>query len=166
LIPSNQLQVARDWLRKKTSIIEIDDGREIQFFESWNAESFYFYDASGNLAEFIVRHDLNNEAEDVFDTNQILCVNEIGLPTLNIPETNSLLEQHLETQFWKGDLKRFGTNGTQEGLFLLPNYEVKESWFPTKIPIKPSPFEAIIENDGVTYSLEFKEGAVKISIHN
>jgi len=161
LIPSNQLQAARNWLSSKTDIIEIEDGQEIQFFESWNAESFYFYDASGNLAEFIVRHDLKNEIEEAFDFNQVLCVNEIGLPTQNIPETNNLLAQHLKTQFWKGDFERFGTHGTQEGLFLLPNYAVKDIWFPTEIPITPSPFEAIIENDEVIYSFEFKEGRIK-----
>ena len=43
-------------------IIEIEKGRKTQRFESWNADSFYFRDASNNLAEFIVRYNLKNES--------------------------------------------------------------------------------------------------------
>jgi len=33
----------------------------------------------------------------------------------------------------KGDLERFGTNATQEGLFLRINNEVKKTWYPTEV---------------------------------
>ena len=56
----------------------------------------------------------------------------------------------------KGDLKRFGTNGSQEGLFLLPNYELKEIWFPTSLILKPVPFEIQIENNEKKYDFEYK----------
>ena len=56
----------------------------------------------------------------------------------------------------KGDLKIFGTNGSQEGIFLLPNYELKDIWFPTSEKIKSEPFEAIVENDGKEYQIKFR----------
>lgn len=160
LIPSNKLIQSMEWMEKRVDLIELGDDRKIQRFESWNAESFYFYDASGNIAEFIVRNELNNESENEFDISQVLCVNEIGMPTKNVEETNRQLKKELDTAFWKGD-SRFGTNGSQQGLFLLPNYEIKETWFPTSIKIKPEPFDAIIENQGKQYFVEFKNGIIK-----
>jgi catechol-2,3-dioxygenase len=162
LIPSNKLNEGMEWLQKRIDIVAIDNGRKTQVFESWNAESFYFFDKSGNLAEFIVRYDLKNESVANFDTSQVLGVNEIGLPSKNVAETNRVLEKELKTKFWKGDPERFGTNGTQEGLILLPNYEMKDIWFPTSLKIQPEPFLAIIENDGNKYCLEFKNEEINI----
>ena len=161
LIPSNKLDEGIKWLKERVEIVDIDNGRKTQVFESWNAESFYFFDKSGNIAEFIVRYDLKNEIESKFDISQVLCVNEIGLPTKNVSETNSFLEEKLKTKFWKGDLKNFGTNGTQEGLFLIPNYKTKDSWFPTSVKIKPEPFEAIIENGNAKYFIAYKNEKIK-----
>jgi catechol-2,3-dioxygenase len=154
LIPSNKLAQALEWMESRVSIIQ-EEGKKTQRFESWNANSFYFYDASGNIAEFIVRHDLNNAIDADFDTSHVLCVNEIGMPTKNIGKSNAELETKFGTAFWKGNLERFGTHGSQEGLILLPNYEVKDVWFPTSKGIKPEPFELSIEHEGMSYSMEF-----------
>lgn len=162
LIPTNKLDEALEWMGKRIEIINIEDGRKIQKFESWNADSFYFYDASGNIVEFIVRYDLNNNDYDDFDISKVLGVNEMGMPTSNIIKTNAQLQAELETEYWKGDIERFGTNGSQEGIFLLPNYNVKNLWFPTSIKIKPEPFEAIIENREKEYHIIFKDEKIKI----
>lgn len=160
LIPSNKLEQAMDWMEKRVPIVDIENGRKRQRFESWNADSFYFYDASGNIAEFIVRHELDNGISSEFNITDVLCINEIGMPTNNVEKTNSELLQNFGTEFWKGDLKRFGTNGSQEGLFLLPNYEIKEMWFPTTLKIKPEPFEIQLENNGERYNMEYKNGKI------
>lgn len=161
LIPSNLLNQALEWMESKVEIIEIEAGRKIQHFETWNADSFYFYDASGNIAEFIVRYDLKNERNDSFDNSMVLCVNEIGMPTKNIEVLNNQLQHEIKSNFWKGDMERFATNGNQEGIFLLPNYEIKDIWFPTKIIIKPEPFETIVENEGNEYLIEFNNEKIK-----
>lgn len=135
LIPSNKLYEAIHWAEKRLDIIDIENGRKTQRFESWNADSFYFYDASGNVAEFIVRHDMKNSTNKVFGIEDVICVNEIGLPTSSIEDTNAILNEKLKSNFWKGDTKNFGTNGTQEGLFLLPNYKTRSNWFPTNLNI-------------------------------
>lgn len=80
----------------------------------------------------------------------------------DIEKINRQLEKELTSQFWKGDKKRFGTNGSQEGLFLLPNYKLKKTWFPTELKIKGEPFEAIIENNGKNFLVEYKDEKIKI----
>lgn len=157
LIPSNKLEEALIWMEHRTKVLAIENGIKTQRFETWNAESFYFYDASGNIAEFIVRHDLNNQTNKPFSIEDVICVNEIGLPTPSITNTNAFLEKEIDSQFWKGNTLNFGTNGTQEGLFLLPNYKTRNKWFPTNVPITPSPFKAVIENNNMVYDFEFKD---------
>ena len=166
LIPANKLPESLEWMEKRTEVIKIENNRKIQNFESWNADSFYFYDASGNVAEFIVGYDLENNDEIDFDCSRVLGINEMGMPTVSVKKLNNQLQIELKTEFWKGDLERFGTNGSQEGMFLLPNYELKDLWFPTSIKIKPEPFEAIVENKGKEYFLQYRNGELEITPNN
>src|SRR5690606_4380100 len=94
LIPSNSLDKALAWMKERVGIIEIEDGENIVNFEDWNAESFYFYDGSGNLAEFIVHHDLNNSIYQDFDISEVLGVNEIGIGTDDVEKINIILEKN------------------------------------------------------------------------
>lgn len=162
LIPSNKLKDALVWIEKRVPVLDIDNGRKMQHFETWNADSFYFYDASENVAEFIVRHDLKNQTNKPFSIDDVICVNEIGLPTTSIEDTNTILKKELDSYFWKGDKLNFGTNGTQEGLFLLPNYKTRTTWFPTTLNIGPAPFKAIIENNDILYDFEFLNEKIKV----
>lgn len=86
----------------------------------------------------------------------VLCINEIGLGTNDIEKINNQLEKNIGTPFYKGDLKRFGTNGSAEGMFLIPNYSLKETWFPTEIKIKAEPFEAILANNNQKYNVVYR----------
>ncbi len=163
LIPSNKLIEGMEWFEKRVPILEIEKGRKTHVFDTWNAESFYFYDGSGNIAECIVRYDLKNETLDDFNFHQLLCVNEIGMPTNDIVKTNQILEDELSSPFWKGDQKRFGANGTNEGLFLMPNYTVKDLWFPTTSKITIAPFEAQIKSRNKDYSLVYRDEDITIN---
>lgn len=160
LIPENKLTEAMEWLLPKVDIITVEGGEKIVYFESWNAHSFYFYDAAGNISECIVQHDLQNHSLKPFSIEDFLCINEIGLGTDNISKTNQQIEEKIGTLFWKGDKERFAANGSQEGLFLMPNYLVKETWFPTEIAIKPNPLNAVIEDEGETYNFRYLNGEV------
>ena len=155
LIPSNQLENALKWLKKRTNVILIDDGKEIQNFKSWNADSIYYYDASGNLAEFIVRYDLDNNRLGKFDVDMVICLNEIGMPTNDIDKINNFFQTKLGSEFWKGDMTRFGTNGNQNGIILMPNFKTKKTWFPTNLKLTPEPFEAIIEIEEINYVMRY-----------
>ncbi|SMC65750.1 VOC family protein [Moheibacter sediminis] len=162
LIPSNNLNEALHWVEKKWNIIEMEDSQKTVHFDTWNADSFYFHDASGNIAEFIVRYDMNNPGDAEFDVESILCVNEIGLPTTDIQQLSFVLEDNLGIKFWKGDMNRFGTVGSQEGLFLLPNYNLKKTWFPTELNIQPDPLNITIEINENTIELQYLNGEIEI----
>jgi hypothetical protein len=143
-------------------IIKIGTNKDTQIFESWHAESVYFYDGSGNIAEFIVRYDLHNDTKTPFDVSQIISVNEIGMPSNNSEKLNQELEEKINSKFWKGDLKRFATNGSQNGLFLLVNNEFKKEWFPTTIFPKSAPFEAEVDIDNTCHKIEFKNQKLNV----
>ena len=160
LIPSNLLIEGKNWLENRLHLIDIGNESNIVKFETWNAESIYFYDAAGNVLEFIVRYDLKNNRSKIFDISNILCVNEIGIPTNDVSQINSLLEQNFETYFWKGDLDRFAANGSEEGLFLIPNIELKKVWFPTEVEIERSPFEIIFENNCKVFQFKYSNGEI------
>jgi catechol 2,3-dioxygenase-like lactoylglutathione lyase family enzyme len=163
IIPKNQFENALNWAMDKIELIEIEKGKFTQFFDDWNAESFYFHDAMGNLAEFIVHYDIESESEGDFGAEMVLGISEIGLPTLNISDVNDQLIQNLGSQFWKGDMDRFGTHGSPEGKILLPNYQVKDTWFPSGQPIQPAPFEAILQVDDREFNLSHDGGDLKFS---
>lgn len=164
LIPSNQLNDAIEWLKSRLTIVKIEGERLVQRFETWNADSIYFYDGSGNLAEFIVRYDLKNESQAKFDVSSVISVNEIGMPTKDVAGINAQLAKEMNSVLWKGDLKRFGTNGDQNGLFLLPNYEMKTEWFPTDLEVQSAPFKALILNDEKAYQVEYGKEVLKIKL--
>lgn len=162
LIPSNKLNEALHWFEKKWEVIEIEKNIKTAHFDTWNADSFYFYDAGGNVAEFIVRYDLNNSSDAEFDVESILCINEIGLPTSDVQLLSYNLEDNLKIKFWKGDLNRFGAVGSQEGLFLLPNYNIKKTWFPTEINIQVEPLTITIEQNENTIELQYSNGEIEL----
>jgi len=58
---------------------------------------------------------------------------------------DGLINQLVGSQFWKGDTARFGAHGDDEGLILLPNYDIKKTWFPTDVKTTTSPFVATLE---------------------
>ena len=162
LIPSNQLDAATNWLQNKTDLIIDKDGTIQHQFDFWNAAAIYFYDADGNVAELIVRYDLKNDLHTDFGINHFLSVNEIGLPTKDNFKTQQTLLEKANSPQWEGNLERFGTNGTQEGLFLLINNNIKKTWFPTEVPTHSAPFEARIEVDKNEYFVDFSDGVLKI----
>jgi len=166
LIPSNKLNEALHWINQKVQTEYVAENEKIVFFDDWNAHSFYFFDASGNIAEFIVRHDLKNETDDTFNEKMVLGINEIGVGIDNIAKINHLLKTNIGSKFYKGDYNRFGTNGSLEGIFLLPNYHIKETWFPTQIKIKAEPFEAIVENNGSVYFVSYTNGQLTTKMIN
>lgn len=163
LLPSNKLLESLAWMNKRTETIDVEKGEKIVHFDDWNADSFYFYDGGGNIAEFIVLYELKNEVDSAFDLKMVLGINEIGIGTEDIVKINSQLEKKIGSMFYKGNYTRFGTNGSAEGIFLIPNYQLKETWFPTDIKIKAEPFEAIIENESAVFKVVYKNALLEIT---
>lgn len=162
LIPSNQFEEAYNWFDSRLNLISLDD-QSIFDFESWNARSFYFYDGNGNVGECIARNDLNNKSRDPFSHASLMCLNEVGTTTDDIPSLNARLEKSLGSSFWKGNTHRFGTHGDQEGLLLLVNNNLKEDWFPTKVPTQSAPYQAEVQTSKGDFRLEYSDQQIKIN---
>ncbi len=156
LIPRNKLNEAKLWFSERMDLVPVKPKEYIVRFDAWNAESFYFWDGGGNLAECIVRHDYPNDASSVFDQNSLLNVNEIGVCTSGtLGSLDTFLKNELGTSFYKGNLERFGTHGDEQGIFLLINNLLKENWFPTDLGTQASPFEITLRQSSRLYSLQY-----------
>lgn len=166
LIPSNQIEEAKEWLSKRLDLIEVEENNFIANFESWNAHSIYFYDGNGNIAELIARHDLQNESQDKFGIQSLISINEIGTPHVNPRALDRQLQSTIGSLYWKGDLDRFSTHGDQYGLFLIPNYKIKKTWFPTEIEVKPLPYSSTIVQDSNKYLVQYINEKLLIDLVN
>ena len=162
LLPTGSFEKAMAWMGERVALVELATGDYVQPFPDWNAHSFYFMDGDGNIAECIERHDLVLEGSGAFGPEGLLCVNEMGLPTTDIGATGERLNAALGTEFWRGNLNRFGTVGTQEGLFLLPNPNQKATWYPTEVEITRGDFVAEVEHEGRTGTVQVVDGQLTI----
>jgi len=161
LIPSNKLSAAISWLEGKVDLIKTD-GQVIHKHIHWNAEAVYFYDAAGNIGEIIARHGMQNERADHFSYEDILCMNEIGLPSSDCAMLNHQISESIGSKIWRGDLKRFVVNGNEEGMFLLVNNTVKKTWYPTNIYPETVSLKARISINKNRFDVIFEDGDFRV----
>jgi hypothetical protein len=134
-IPSNKINEAHDWLKKRTELLWIDDYKSyVADFVNWNAKSVYFLDPAGNIAEFIARSGLEDIVDEPFSSIHVRNVSEIGLvfPAPNFKRSiEKMMEDHQLTYFTKQPpLESFCAIGDDEGLFIaVPEHR---SWYPCK----------------------------------
>ena len=133
-IPKNKLEEAIQWSKNRMELIEKKNEVLIADFESWNANSVYFFDCDGNLLEFIARHDLDNATTEPFGSNQILNISEIGIVTEKPDEyAQNLMEKYGLQLFEKNQNSEiFSAIGDDNGLLIV--VKSKRNWFPTEIP--------------------------------
>ena len=81
LIPNGTLDTAIKYLESKSMELLLHKEKKIIHFES--ARAIYFYDRDGNIVEFIERSDLSYSSSCDFSIDQIIKINEIGLPVSN-----------------------------------------------------------------------------------
>lgn len=133
-IPCNLLKEAVAWSETRVDLIENERGILVSDFESWHANSVYFYDYEGNLLEFIARQDLNNEALVAFNSKCLLNISEIGIVKMDPRQyADDLSRKYGLPLFSKNNNNGvFTAIGNDEGLLIV----VKEGrcWFPTSIP--------------------------------
>lgn len=154
-IPSNQINEALAWLKKRVEILKDEDkGNEIQNFDFWNAKAVYFYDKDQNIVEFIARKNLAIESNTPFRAESLLCISEIGVAVNNIERTYHHLNQVKKLPIYSGDLDVFCAAGDENGLFIIVNKE-KKKWFPTDDVAHSSYFR--VEGD---YNIEFTNGKI------
>jgi catechol 2,3-dioxygenase-like lactoylglutathione lyase family enzyme len=127
-IPTNQLAAAKKWVQDRNISLLSKDDKDEFYFPYWDATAFYFYDPSGNLMEFIAHHSLDNAVEETFDSGQLLCISEIGLPVDDVPDIISKMNGQYQLEPFAGDGKRFAPIGNAEGMFIVIDKEMP--WFP------------------------------------
>ena len=132
-IPSNKIQEAYEWLKKRTDLLWIEDYKShIANFKNWSAKSVYFLDPAGNIAEFIARADLNDVVDEPFSSRHIRSVSEIGVvfPEESFKQSieKILKEHHLEYFPKQPPLESFCAIGDDQGLFII--VPENRSWYP------------------------------------
>lgn len=124
-IPENKFQEVKSWALSRLTLITEDGDDEI-FFESWNANSIYFEDPSGNIVEFIARHHLNNGITHSFSAADLICISEIGIVTDEvIPYVRSMNERGISC--WRDESETFTALGDENGLFIV--VKTNREWY-------------------------------------
>jgi catechol 2,3-dioxygenase-like lactoylglutathione lyase family enzyme len=133
-IPRNQMSAAKSWISEKLDLIHSDSGQDQFYFESWDSESIYFYDADQNVVELIARQAVNVESAEPFSAGELICVSEIGIAS------NSYLEMVHSMRFpiYGTSTQDFAAVGSPTGLLIF--VQEGREWFPdTGIIALPMP---------------------------
>lgn len=117
-IPSNKFEKAKAWIKERGVELNIEDGKDEVFFQSWNANSIYFEDPAGNIVELIARHNLPNAMEGEFTSDDMLNVSEIGIAREQVlPLVRVLNEKGIPS--WREEDEDFTPVGNEEGLIIV-----------------------------------------------
>lgn len=147
-VPENQFHAAKTWISERIPLLRDESGRDEFNSESWNSDSVYFKDAAGNVLEFIARHNLKNAVNEKFNSQQILSISEIGLPSENVIEFANKLGTSLDLSVFRQEPNEtFTPVGDDNGLFILP---IKDRiWIPNSgVPAKLLPVRVEGEANG------------------
>jgi len=144
-IPENHFGTAKRWISNRILLLHDEAGKDEFESESWNSNSVYFKDAAGNVLEFIARHNLKNAVSGEFDSNQILNISEIGLPSEDvIAFANELCAKLGLSVFKQEPNATFTPIGDDHGLFILPIQN--RIWIPNSgVPAKLLPVKVTID---------------------
>ncbi|MDP2542525.1 glyoxalase [Tenacibaculum discolor] len=156
-IPKNKLQEAINWSTNKFEFIKKENEEFITNFENWNAYSVYFFDAVGNILEFIARHDLDNATTTQFNSNQILNISEFGI-VKDQPDVYGkyLIDTYGLHIFEKNhNSETFTAIGDDNGLLII--VKTNRNWYPTQTPSKASWANIKLSNSGTETILKIRE---------
>jgi catechol-2,3-dioxygenase len=143
-IPENKIGEAREWLLRRTELLQ-DDGDDVIHFVHWNAHSVYFQDPSGNIVELIARHNLNNRSDCPFDQHDLLCISEIGLPLDDVLSTVENLQLTAGIHPWREPSHSFAPLGDEHGLFILVSKG--RIWYMSDKPAQAFPLSVTIAGE-------------------
>jgi catechol 2,3-dioxygenase-like lactoylglutathione lyase family enzyme len=163
-IPRNLFKPARDWLARRTPLIKDHQGRDVFFFEEWDADAIYFYDPAGNIVELIAQRTLDHEAEPPFGSKNIQCLSEIGVAVPDVRATAALLQGRTRmSPYRQQPAETFAPMGTAEGLIIL--VARGREWFPdTGVRADHLPITVILSTEaGVEHTLSSMPQGLAIS---
>ncbi|MAT41419.1 MAG: hypothetical protein CL609_03685 [Anaerolineaceae bacterium] len=161
-IPENQFTNAHAWMGQQVKLIINNEGKDMFYSESWDADSLYFYDPAGNILELIAHHRLDNKSNKIFNAHSLLSVCEIGIAADNVAQQVDALKTQIDVNPYRTSVDpEFTPVGDAQGLFIV----VKQgrTWFPnTGIPAEHLPVNVTVEQNGLTKRLTFPSGNVLI----
>ncbi len=138
-IPSNMTQKALHWLKQRVKLLPYE-GNDVIDFENWNADALYFYDADGNIVEFIARKNLHIHGAGDFSPAHLMNISEVALPSSDIHNVYDALNSIAKIPIFDGSFDRFCALGDEYGLFILIDTQ-KKKWFPTMEEAYPADLE-------------------------
>lgn len=152
-ISKNKFAECKTWISEKTPLLKDDKGNDEFTGGSWNSSSIYFKDSVGNILEFIARHDQKNATDESFNSNHILQVSEIGLPSKDVISFAKELCNKLGVDIYKQDFNdTFTPIGNEDGLFILP--VENRIWYPnTGVPAKLLDVKVDVEISGKNFHI-------------
>tara|TARA_R110001583_G_scaffold50022_1_gene156207 strand:- start:3845 stop:4513 length:669 start_codon:yes stop_codon:yes gene_type:complete len=159
LIPNGTLDTAIDFLETHSiELLHLNEDKVIQFK---SAKAIYFYDRDGNIAEFIERPNLGYSSSRDFSIDQIIKINEIGLPVSNPLQ----MAKKLKSKFGIIPIKNapfyedFCWVGDHDGVIIV----VKEgrNWLPTEKQAVVNDFSIKYSEQAKDYSLSFNNNEIK-----
>jgi catechol-2,3-dioxygenase len=144
-IPSHQFVEAKAWLSKRVLLIRDSSGDDESHSQNWNADMVYFYDAGGNIAELIARHDLKSNGREAFSAKRLEYISELGIVTDDVPQTVKQLQTLTGASLYRAVMdEMFVPVGDETGLFIVVKKE--RIWFPETKAAKVLPFNIIVSN--------------------
>ena len=125
-IPENKIEAAWRWQKDRTPLLPIParlrDSRypdDVVNYAHWNAHSVFFFDPTGNVVEYIARHDLANAAPGDFSPADILCASEIAFVADDVPVLAGQLKELVGVPQYRGGDDNFTALGDEHGLLLV-----------------------------------------------
>lgn len=151
-VPENAIEAARDWLLHRGVAPIPVEGDPVVDFPAWNAHALYFHDPAGNILELIARHDLTNAADGPFGSESLHRVDEVGLPTTDLPALVATLETRLGALPYGSGSATFQAVGDARGLAIV--VAAGRGWFPTGGPAALSPLSLVLRGSAdATFAL-------------
>jgi catechol-2,3-dioxygenase len=146
-IPANKIIEAKAWLESQTPSVPLlsQGGQDTFYGKTWNVDNIYFYDATGNILEFIGHRDLPAGSSESFSERDVLRISEIGMAFDDVVAQVNAFKERLGIMPYKGESSdTFTAMGDIYGLFIV--VKTGRSWFPTEADAAGlAPVEVTIE---------------------
>jgi len=154
-IPENKVVSAHRWQERRTPLVPVPktlrDPKypdEVVNYSHWNAHSIFFFDPSGNVVEYIARHDLRNAAPGDFGSEDILYASEIAFVVDDVAATAAKLKDLAGVEQYKGASDQFVAVGDETGLLLvMKRGRVISFDAPEKKAVSIFPTAAVVRGD-------------------
>lgn len=135
-IPRNTLTQAKAFLVARVPLLSKADQDQFHS-DDWDADMVYFADAAGNIAEYIARQTLPDDASGDFTPATVCGVSEIGLPVDDVLTTVAALTARLGVAPYGDQEGQFAPVGDEHGLFIV--VRAGRHWYPTTTGAVASP---------------------------